>query len=239
MENPGFLSEFQNSPDIQILLDMIHGKTTLTSGDLLEMLTMVDPVNTQDRIQVPDTFSLSPRRWLSLLVSASTCFHFCFFMTCFCFLFTSIFGKPWSVMLLFTSETRLTLGFQQCFTIVFCLFPFGYNLYHFYFMRFYFHIFMQWYFFLNQFPKRLNCWLEYTCWCVHWFMKKKIGDKLFMFMTWKWCTCTCIQMDLCNLDLINSVNSSLKLVDVLQCMVSKILCLLGIQKSHWQIKCRL
>lgn len=62
MENPGFLSEFQNSPDIQILLDMIHGKTSLTSGDLLEMLTMVDPVNTQDRIQVPDTFSLSPRR---------------------------------------------------------------------------------------------------------------------------------------------------------------------------------
>lgn len=74
MENPGFLSEFQNSPDIQILLDMIHGKTSLTSGDLLEMLTMVDPVNTQDRIQVPDTFSLSPRRWLCLLVSASTCF---------------------------------------------------------------------------------------------------------------------------------------------------------------------
>lgn len=170
MENPGFLSEFQNSPDIQILLDMIHGKTSLTSDDLLEMLTMVDPVNTQDRIQVPDTFSLSPRRWLCLLVSASKCFHFCFFTTCFCFLFTSIVGKPWSVLLLFTSESRLTLGFQQCFTIVFCLFPFGYNLYHFYFMRSYFHIFMQWYFCKNQFPKRLNCWLEYTCWCVHWFM---------------------------------------------------------------------
>lgn len=117
MENPGFLSEFQNSPDIQILLDMIHGKTSLTSDDLLEMLTMVDPVNTQDRIQVPDTLSLSPRRWLGLLVSASTCFHFCFFMTCFCFLcflFKSIVRNLWSVSLLFTSETRLTVGFQQC-----------------------------------------------------------------------------------------------------------------------------
>lgn len=87
MENPGFLSEFQNSPDIQILLDMIHGKTSLTSDDLLEMLTMVDPVNTQDRIQVPDTFSLSPRRWLCLLVSASTCFHFLLFYDMFLFSF--------------------------------------------------------------------------------------------------------------------------------------------------------
>lgn len=128
MENPGFLSEFQNSPDIQILLDMIHGKTSLTSDDLLEMLTMVDPVNTQDRIQVPDTLSLSPRRWLGLLVSASTCFHFCFFMTCFCFLcflFKSIVRNLWSVSLLFTSETRLTVGFQQCFTSCFAYFPKG------------------------------------------------------------------------------------------------------------------
>lgn len=125
MENPGFLSEFQNSPDIQILLDMIHGKTSLTSGDLLEMLTMVDPVNTQDRIQVPDTFSLSPRRWLCLLVSASTWFLFFLICLCFMFFFTSIVENPWSVSLLFTSETRLTMGFQQCFTPCFAYFPKG------------------------------------------------------------------------------------------------------------------
>lgn len=160
MENPGFLSEFQNSPDIQILLDMIHGKTSLTSGDLLEMLTMVDPVNTQDRIQVPDTFSLSPRRWLGLLVSASTCFHFCFFMTCFCFLcflFKSIVGNPWSVSLLFTSETRLTVGFKQCFTSCFAYFSkvqcisllfFEILFSHFHAVRY----------FLNQFPKHDYHW---------------------------------------------------------------------------------
>ncbi|XP_022339030.2 uncharacterized protein LOC111134367 isoform X3 [Crassostrea virginica] len=63
MESPDILKEFQNSPDIQILMDTLHDKTSLTSADLQELLTMVDPVCTQDRIQVPDTFSLSSRRF--------------------------------------------------------------------------------------------------------------------------------------------------------------------------------
>ncbi|XP_061197240.1 uncharacterized protein LOC133205437 [Saccostrea echinata] len=62
LENPDILKDCQHSPEIQMLMDIIQDKSILTSDDLLEFLTMVDPSNTQDRVQVPNTFSLSPRR---------------------------------------------------------------------------------------------------------------------------------------------------------------------------------
>ncbi|XP_062605083.1 uncharacterized protein LOC134266895 [Saccostrea cucullata] len=62
LENPDILKDCQQAPEIQMLLDVIHDKSTLTSDDLLELLAMVDPSNTQDRVQVPNTISLSPRR---------------------------------------------------------------------------------------------------------------------------------------------------------------------------------
>jgi hypothetical protein len=62
LENPDILGDCQHSPDIQILLDIIQDKVTLTSDDLLELFNMVDPTNSQDSIQVPPAFCLSPGR---------------------------------------------------------------------------------------------------------------------------------------------------------------------------------
>ncbi|XP_060082306.1 uncharacterized protein LOC132561621 [Ylistrum balloti] len=53
------LMEDSTDLSMEMLLDTLHGKEALEEGDLLDLLTMISPLNTQDRVQVDKVWLLS------------------------------------------------------------------------------------------------------------------------------------------------------------------------------------
>lgn len=92
-------------------------------------------------------------------------FNFPFFWHVFAFYFFFFYpsSETHSQSHFFYLRIETGRGFPTMSYIMFCLFPFGYNVYHFHFMRSYFHIFMLWFIFLIQFPKHHYCWLTELC----------------------------------------------------------------------------
>lgn len=161
-------------------------------------------------------------------------FYFFLYVFALCVLFTSIVENPWSILFLFTLETRLTVGFRQCFTSCFAYFPLGTIYITFISWDFIFtfswsdiffksnskmselliRIYMLMCSLIHEFFFWTSCYICIKC-------KYKVFWHKSDLQVYRWTCVTC------------TVNSSLTWVDVLQYMVSKIF--LSPKKMSWVV----